>query len=56
MQTAPATAITARNRRNAQHSTGPRTVQGKGASSQNARKHGFTAATTHILANEDPTA
>jgi len=54
MQTAPATTITARNRRNAQHSTGPRTAQGKGASSQNARKHGFTAATHHILAKEDP--
>ena len=30
------------NRRNAQHSTGPRTSAGKSRSSQNAVKHGFT--------------
>jgi hypothetical protein len=30
------------NRRNAQHSTGPRTGAGKARSSQNALKHGFT--------------
>lgn len=30
------------NRRNAQHSTGPRSQQGKARSSQNATKHGFT--------------
>ncbi len=30
------------NRRNAQHSTGPRTGAGKARSSQNAVKHGFT--------------
>lgn len=30
------------NRRNAQHSTGPRTSAGKPRSSQNALKHGFT--------------
>ncbi len=30
------------NRRNAQHSTGPRTGAGKSRSSQNALKHGFT--------------
>lgn len=30
------------NRRNAQHSTGPRTGAGKSRSSQNAVKHGFT--------------
>ncbi len=30
------------NRRNAQHSTGPRTAAGKSRSSQNAVKHGFT--------------
>ena len=32
-----------RNRNNAQHSTGPKTEAGKSRSSQNARKHGFTA-------------
>jgi len=31
------------NRANAQASTGPRTEEGKAASSQNARKHGLTA-------------
>ena len=31
-----------RNRANAQHSTGPRTSEGKAASSQNARKHGLS--------------
>jgi hypothetical protein len=31
------------NRANAQHSTGPRTEQGKEASKINATKHGFTA-------------
>jgi len=30
------------NRRNAQHSTGPRSTAGKARSSQNALKHGFT--------------
>ncbi len=30
------------NRRNAQRSTGPRTVQGRARSAQNAVKHGFT--------------
>ena len=33
---------TATNRANAQHSTGPRTPEGKARSSQNARKHTFT--------------
>jgi len=47
-------AIAARNRNNAQHSTGPRTAQGKAASSQNARKHGFTVTGHQILATEDP--
>ena len=32
------------NRRNAQHSTGPRTSAGRSRSSQNALKHGFTGA------------
>lgn len=34
----------AANRRNARHSTGPRTVQGKAEVSRNARRHGATAA------------
>ena len=34
--------MTERNRANAQHSTGPRTEEGKAASSQNARKHGLS--------------
>ena len=46
--------ITARNRDNARHSTGPRTAEGKAISSQNARKHSFTVATHQILATEDP--
>jgi len=35
--------IAARNRANAQKSTGPRTTQGKAAVSQNARRHGATS-------------
>jgi len=34
--------ITERNQANAQHSTGPRTEEGKAASSQNAKKHGLS--------------
>lgn len=49
-------AITARNRDNASHSTGPRTPERKAVSSQNARKHSFTVATHQILAIEDPLA
>src|SRR3954462_12406257 len=33
----------ARNKRNAQHSTGPRTAAGKARSAQNARTHGLTS-------------
>src|SRR4051812_9188058 len=33
----------ARNKKNAQHSTGPRTKKGKQRSAQNARTHGLTA-------------
>jgi hypothetical protein len=43
------------NRENAQHSTGPRTDSGKQRSSQNALKHGLTAASA-ILPSEDPAA
>ena len=43
----------AANRRNAKKSTGPRTREGKTASSRNALKHGLTAE-TYILPGEDP--
>ncbi|MFO0957448.1 MAG: hypothetical protein U0800_08265 [Isosphaeraceae bacterium] len=33
--------IAERNRQNAQHSTGPKTAEGKAASSENSTKHGF---------------
>ena len=36
-------AITARNRANAQKSTGPRSAAGKAATAQNARRHGATS-------------
>lgn len=39
----------AANRANAQHSTGPRTSDGKARSAQNARKHGFTASTFAVV-------
>lgn len=35
--------ITARNQKNAQKSTGPKTAEGRAVSAQNARKHGATA-------------
>jgi hypothetical protein len=41
------------NRLNAQHSTGPKTEEGKSVSSMNALKHGLTAQTT-LLPDEDP--
>ena len=41
------------NRKNAKRSTGPRTREGKTASSRNALKHGLTAE-TYILPGEDP--
>jgi len=41
------------NRLNAQASTGPRTAEGKAASSGNALTHGLTARTV-LLAGEDP--
>ncbi len=42
------------NRLNAQHSTGPRTPEGKAASSQNARKHGLSIQRHTVLGGEDP--
>jgi hypothetical protein len=41
------------NRANAEHSTGPRTPEGKARSSQNALRHGLTARAT-LLPTEDP--
>jgi len=43
----------AANRANAQHSTGPRTPEGKRRSAQNARKHGFTASTFAVIRLEE---
>lgn len=43
------------NRANAQHSTGPRTEEGKRRSSRNALGHGLTAQTA-VLPDEDPEA
>ena len=40
-------------RKNAKHSTGPRTPEGKARSSQNARKHGLFARDT-LLPDENP--
>ena len=47
------TAQIAANRANAQHSTGPRTPEGKTASSMNALKHGADAASV-VIPGEDP--
>jgi hypothetical protein len=46
----------AANRRNAKKSTGPKTPDGKAASSQNATTHGLTAQRRVVLADEDPAA
>ena len=43
----------AANRSNATHSTGPRTAEGKARAAQNARKHGFTAASFSVIHLED---
>ena len=40
------------NRENSKHSTGPQTPEGKAASSQNSKTHGFSAADP-VLPNED---
>jgi hypothetical protein len=50
MSTSPAQL--AANAANAQHSTGPRTTEGKDRSSQNASKHGLTAREVVIGAGE----
>jgi hypothetical protein len=42
------------NRANAQHSTGPRTPEGKAASAQNAFKHGLSIQRHAVLRDEDP--
>ncbi len=41
------------NRKNAQNSTGPKTVQGKAITAQNALKHGLTAQNA-VIKGEDP--
>ncbi|MDZ7639830.1 MAG: hypothetical protein U5J83_16535 [Bryobacterales bacterium] len=43
-----------RNRQNAAHSTGPRTADGKAASSKNAFKHGLSLQRHVVLRHEDP--
>lgn len=45
---------TAANQANAQHSTGPRTPEGKTRVAQNARKHGFCAQTLRLAPEEQP--
>ena len=44
----------AANRANAQLSTGPRTPEGKQASSQNARTHGFTSSILQVAPDQQP--
>ena len=48
--------IAERNRQNAQHSTGPRTPEGKAIASKNALKRGYSLTTHQILDNENPEA
>ncbi|HXB68087.1 MAG TPA: hypothetical protein VNY05_07580 [Candidatus Acidoferrales bacterium] len=43
----------AANRANAARSTGPRSLEGKARSAQNARKHGFNASTFAVVRLED---
>jgi hypothetical protein len=45
----------AANRRNAQHSTGPKTPEGKTASARNATSHGLSSSFA-VLPHEDPSA
>jgi hypothetical protein len=54
-QPCPPTARAEINRANAQHSTGPRTSEGKLASSRNSLKHGLASAQL-IIPGEDPAA
>jgi hypothetical protein len=46
--------IEERNRNNAQHSTGPKTEEGKAKSAQNSRQHGLSASTLWVPANVMP--
>ncbi|MCZ2156744.1 MAG: hypothetical protein LC114_23045 [Bryobacterales bacterium] len=53
-QPEPGTGFVSQNRNNAQHSTGPRTPEGKAISSQNAFKHGLSIQRHAVLRGEDP--
>jgi hypothetical protein len=44
----------AANRANAQHSTGPRSTEGKARAAANALKHGLRAHNLYLLRNESP--
>ena len=55
MSALPAIDRTAINRANSEHSTGPRTAEGKARSSQNAIRHGLLSRTP-VLRSEDPAA
>jgi hypothetical protein len=46
--------IDERNRENSQHSTGPRTAEGKAKSSQNSRQHGLSSTTLWVPDNVKP--
>ncbi|MCZ2156081.1 MAG: hypothetical protein LC114_19635 [Bryobacterales bacterium] len=53
-QPEPASGFVSQNRINAQHSTGPRTPEGKAISSQNALKHGLSIQRHAVLHGENP--